>query len=35
LGAYAGDVEKFGVAVAHGAALAMIADGEAVTLVAD
>jgi hypothetical protein len=35
LRAYAGDIEKLGVAVAHGAALAMIADGEAVALVAD
>ena len=33
--AYAGDVEEFGGAVAHGAALAVIADGEAVALVAD
>ena len=35
LGAYAGDGEQFGVAVAHGAALAMVTDGEAVALVAD
>ena len=35
LRADAGDVEQLGVAVAHGAALAMIADGEAVALVAD
>jgi hypothetical protein len=35
LGADAGNVEQFGVAVTHGAALAMVADGEAVTLVAD
>ena len=35
LRAYAGDVEELGVAVAHGAALAMIADGEAMALVAD
>ena len=35
LGADARDGQQFGVAVAHGAALAMIADGEAVALVAD
>ena len=35
LGTYAGDGEEFGVAVAHGPALAVIADGEAVALVAD
>ena len=35
LGAYAGDVEELRVAVAHGAALAMVADGESMTLVAD
>jgi hypothetical protein len=35
LGAYAGDVEEFGVAVAHGAALAVVTDGEAVALVAN
>jgi len=31
----AGDGQQLGVAVAHGAALAMVADGEAVALVAD
>ena len=35
LRAYAGDVQQLGIAVAHGAALAMIADGEAMALVAD
>jgi hypothetical protein len=35
LAAYAGDVEEFGVAVPHGAALAVVADGEAMALVAD
>ena len=35
LRAYAGDGQQLGVAVAHGAALAMVADCEAVALVAD
>lgn len=35
LRAYAWNIQQFGIAVAHGAALAMIADGEAVALVAD
>ena len=35
LAAYAGDVEEFGIAVAHGAALAVVADGEAMAFVAD
>jgi hypothetical protein len=35
LGAYAGDVEQFGGAIADGAALTVIADGETVALVAD
>jgi hypothetical protein len=35
LRANTGDVQKLGIAVAHGAALAVIADGEAVTLIAD
>ena len=35
LRAYAGNVQQFGVAVAHGAALAMIADREAMTFVAN
>ncbi len=35
LRADAGDIEQLRVAVAHGAALAMVADGEAVALVAD
>lgn len=35
LGAYAGNVEQLGGAVAHGAALAVVADGEAVALVAN
>ena len=35
LAADAGDVEEFGVAVSHRAALAMVADGEAVAFVAD
>src|ERR1700691_3628842 len=34
-GAYAGDGEELGVAVAHLAALAVVGDGEAVRLVAD
>jgi len=35
LRAYAGDVEEFAVSIPHGAALAVITDGEAVALVAD
>ena len=35
LRAHAGDFEQLGVAVAHGAALAVVADGEAVAFVAD
>jgi hypothetical protein len=34
-GAYAGDLEEFGAAVAHLAALAVVGDGEAVGFVAD
>ena len=34
-GADSGDVEQFRIAVAHGAALAVVADGEAVALVAN
>jgi hypothetical protein len=35
LTADAGDVEEFGVAIAHGSALTVIADGEAMAFVAD